>query len=77
MAAISKAKQMAMKQAPNKTPPKPRAVPDDPKPEGLSPDPITHLHSFVARINISVPPCNLIPIKILNMLAYAISNVLC
>lgn len=61
------------KQGPPKPPPEPRILPDDPEPEGRTPEPDEHLYTFVARIEVNVPACNSIPIKILNMLAYAVS----
>ena len=61
------------KDAPKKPPPPPRELVDDPEPEGLAPEPNEHQFSFVARFEVNVPACNSIPIKILNMLAYAIS----
>ena len=56
-----------------KLPPEPKTLQDDPEPEGLIPTPCEHLYSFVARIEVNVPACNSIPIKILNLLAHGVS----
>jgi hypothetical protein len=47
---------------------------NDPAPQGITPTPVQHNYSFVARVNFTVPNCSSFQHKVMNLLAFAMNT---